>query len=81
MPGIMALRKRAGEEKPLKSAKIVGCTHVNAQTAVLIETLVQLGAKVRDYIGLNSKFRPQLSNFFNCRSDGPRVTFIRPKMK
>ncbi|KAK7590245.1 hypothetical protein V9T40_001858 [Parthenolecanium corni] len=47
MPGIMALRKRAAEDKPLKGAKIVGCTHVNAQTAVLIETLAELGAKVR----------------------------------
>lgn len=34
MPGIMALRKRACEDKPLKGAKIVGCTHINAQTAV-----------------------------------------------
>lgn len=47
MPGIMALRKRASEDKPLKNAKIVGCTHINAQTAVLIETLVELGASVR----------------------------------
>lgn len=47
MPGIMALRKRAGEDRPLKGAKIVGCTHINAQTAVLIETLTELGAQVR----------------------------------
>lgn len=47
MPGIMALRKRASEDKPLKNAKIVGCTHINAQTAVLIETLAELGASVR----------------------------------
>ncbi|XP_034664816.1 adenosylhomocysteinase-like 2 isoform X2 [Drosophila subobscura] len=47
MPGIMSLRKRASEEKPLKNANIVGCTHVNAQSAVLIETLVHLGASVR----------------------------------
>lgn len=47
MPGIIALRRRAAEDKPLKGAKIVGCTHVNAQTAVLIETLAELGAKVR----------------------------------
>lgn len=47
MPGIMALRKRACEDKPLKNAKIVGCTHINAQTAVLIETLAALGASVR----------------------------------
>lgn len=47
MPGIMALRKRASDDKPLKNAKIVGCTHINAQTAVLIETLAALGASVR----------------------------------
>ncbi|EDW58932.2 uncharacterized protein Dvir_GJ10596 [Drosophila virilis] len=47
MPGIMTLRKRAAADKPLKNAKIVGCTHINAQTAVLIETLIQLGASVR----------------------------------
>ncbi|KZS12575.1 adenosylhomocysteinase-like 1 isoform X2 [Daphnia magna] len=47
MPGIMALRRRASEDRPLKGAKIVGCTHINAQTAVLIETLTELGAQVR----------------------------------
>ncbi|XP_023175176.1 adenosylhomocysteinase-like 2 [Drosophila hydei] len=47
MPGIMTLRKRAAEDKPLKNSKIVGCTHINAQTAVLIETLIELGASVR----------------------------------
>ncbi|CAG2117778.1 unnamed protein product, partial [Medioppia subpectinata] len=47
MPGIMALRLRAGDDKPLKGAKIIGCTHINAQSAVLIETLVALGATVR----------------------------------
>ena len=40
-------RQRAKEDKPLKGAKIVGCTHINAQSAVLIETLVALGAKVK----------------------------------
>ena len=47
MPGIMALRHKAKDDKPLKGAKIVGCTHINAQTAVLVETLVALGAQVR----------------------------------
>jgi len=47
MPGIMALRHKAKEDKPLKGARIVGCTHINAQTAVLVETLVALGAQVR----------------------------------
>merc|ERR1719288_502548 len=47
MPGIMALRHKAKEDKPLKGAKVVVCTHINAQTAVLVETLVTLGAQVR----------------------------------
>ncbi len=47
MPGLMALRKRAQGDKPLHGAKIVGCTHITAQTAVLIETLIALGAQVR----------------------------------
>jgi len=47
MPGIMALRNKAKDDKPLTGARIVGCTHINAQTAVLIETLVALGAQVR----------------------------------
>ena len=47
MPGLMALRKRASADKPLKGAKVSGCTHINAQTAVLIETLICLGAQVR----------------------------------
>merc|ERR1719369_597958 len=47
MPGIMALRHKAKDDQPLKSARIVGCTHINAQTAVLVETLVTLGAQVR----------------------------------
>lgn len=47
MPGIMALRKQALDDKPLKGSNIVGCTHINAQTAVLIETLISLGANVR----------------------------------
>ncbi|XP_073814850.1 adenosylhomocysteinase-like 2 [Musca autumnalis] len=47
MPGIMTLRKRAREDKPLRNAKIVCCTHINAQTAVMVEGLVELGASVR----------------------------------
>ena len=47
MPGLMALRDKYGEEKPLKDAKIVGCLHMTIQTAVLIDTLVCLGASVR----------------------------------
>ena len=47
MPGLMALRLEHGDTKPLKGAKIVGCLHMTIQTAVLIETLVHLGASVR----------------------------------
>ena len=47
MPGLMALRKKYGESKPLKGAKITGSLHMTIQTAVLIETLVELGADVR----------------------------------
>ena len=47
MPGLMALREEYGEQKPLKGAKIIGCLHMTIQTAVLIETLVYLGANVR----------------------------------
>jgi adenosylhomocysteinase len=46
MPGLMALRKEYGPSKPLKGARIAGCLHMTIQTAVLIETLVELGAEV-----------------------------------
>src|SRR3978361_510129 len=47
MPGLMALRSEFGTTKPLSGARIVGCLHMTIQTAVLIETLVALGASVR----------------------------------
>ncbi len=47
MPALMALRAKYGKQKPLKGAKILGCIHMTIQTAVLIETLVELGAEVR----------------------------------
>jgi adenosylhomocysteinase len=46
MPGLMALREEYGAQKPLKGARIAGCLHMTIQTAVLIETLVELGAEV-----------------------------------
>ncbi len=46
MPGLMSLRKEFGAKKPLKGARIAGCLHMTIQTAVLIETLVELGAEV-----------------------------------
>jgi len=47
MPGLMSLRKKFGQSKPLKGAKIAGCLHMTIQTAVLIETLIELGAEVQ----------------------------------
>ena len=47
MPGLMALRERYASEKPLKGARIAGCLHMTIQTAVLIETLIVLGAEIR----------------------------------
>ena len=47
MPGLMALRDEFGASQPLKGARIVGCLHMTIQTAVLIETLIELGATVR----------------------------------
>ena len=46
MPGLMAIRKEYGPSKPLKGARIAGCLHMTIQTAVLIETLIELGAEV-----------------------------------
>ncbi|HNB62575.1 MAG TPA: adenosylhomocysteinase, partial [Saprospiraceae bacterium] len=46
MPGLMSLREQYGTKKPLKGARIAGCLHMTIQTAVLIETLVELGAEV-----------------------------------
>jgi adenosylhomocysteinase len=47
MPALMALRQRYADDKPLANAKILGCIHMTIQTAVLMETLVELGAEVR----------------------------------
>ena len=50
MPGLMEMRTRYGPTKPLKGAKIAGCLHMTIQTAVLIETLTELGAEVGSMI-------------------------------
>jgi len=47
MPGLMSLREEFGKEKPLTGARIAGCLHMTIQTAVLIETLIELGAEIR----------------------------------
>ena len=46
MPGLMALRRKYGQSKPLTGARIAGCLHMTIETAVLIETLMELGAQV-----------------------------------
>ena len=63
MPGLMALRKEYGASKPLKGARIVGSLHMTIQTAVLIETLVELGADVR---------------WASCNIFSTRITLPRP---
>src|ERR687892_2455311 len=47
MPGLMAVREEYAGQKPLRGARIAGCLHMTIQTAVLIETLLELGAEVR----------------------------------
>ena len=47
MPALMAIREKYRAQQPLKGAKIIGCIHMTIQTAVLIETLIALGAEVR----------------------------------
>ena len=47
MPGLMSLRKKFGNDKPLAGARVSGCLHMTIQTAVLIETLKELGAEVQ----------------------------------
>ena len=47
MPALMALRQKYKEEQPLAGAKIIGCIHMTIQTAVLMETLIDLGAELR----------------------------------
>src|SRR5215468_8659858 len=47
MPGLMSIRKEYGPSQPLKGARIAGCLHMTIQTAVLIETLIELGAEVK----------------------------------
>ncbi len=50
MPGLMMMRKIYGPKKPLQGARIAGCAHMTVETAVLIETLTHLGAKVNNIV-------------------------------
>ena len=67
MPGLMALREEFGAAKPLKGARIVGSLHMTIQTAVLIETLVALGADVR-WASCNIFLDPRPRGGCDCRS-------------
>ena len=55
MPGLMMMRQLYGSSKPLKGARIAGCLHMTVQTAVLIETLLELGAEVWYLLALRAK--------------------------
>ena len=59
MPGLMMMRKTYGSEKPLKGARIAGCLHMTVQTAVLIETLTELGAEACSQLIFNEDFSIQ----------------------
>lgn len=62
MPALMTIRQKYHDQQPLKGAKIMGCIHMTIQTAVLIETLVDLGADVR---------------WSSCNIFPPRITLLR----
>ncbi len=76
MPGLMALREQHGKDKPLKGARIAGCLHMTIQTAVLIETLVDLGAQV-SWSSCNI-FSTQLEQLQHLLHPGPCCCGHRP---
>lgn len=75
MPGLMALREEYGKQKPLKGARIAGCLHMTIQTAVLIETLVELGAEVT-WSSCNI-FNPGSCRRCDCRCRNPGLCVER----
>jgi len=69
MPGLMSLREEFKDEKPLKGARIAGCLHMTIQTAVLIETLVELGADVTwSSCNIFSTQDPRRRSYCCCRN-------------
>jgi adenosylhomocysteinase len=76
MPGLMALRAEYGAKKPLKGARIAGCLHMTIQTAVLMETLVELGASIR-WSSCNIFFNPRPGRRRRCRGRNPRLCVER----
>lgn len=77
MPGLMQLRRNYGPTQPLKGARIAGCLHMTVQTAVLIETLVALGAEVRRILLWKVCFHKIL---FDFRYNGVVVISFRHKI-
>ena len=76
MPGLMALRAEYGASKPLKGARIAGCLHMTIQTAVLIETLIALGARCAGRPATSSRrrtTRPPRSRRPACRCSPGRA--------
>jgi len=71
MPGLMAIRAEYASKKPLAGARIAGCLHMTIQTAVLIETLVDLGAEVT-WSSCNIFFytRSRCGSYCSCRNSG-----------
>ena len=64
MPGLMAVRRKYGPQKPLKGVRVMGSLHMTIQTAILIETLVELGADVRYFTEYDAPaYQPALSQF------------------
>ena len=72
MPGLMAIRRKYGPQKPLKGVRIMGSLHMTIQTAVLIETLVELGADVR-WCSCNIFFDAGPCGGGHRRSGGSRI--------
>src|SRR5688500_19840526 len=77
MPGLMALRAEYRGKNPLKGAKIMGSLHMTVQTAVLIETLVELGADVR-WVSCNSFSTQDHAAAAVVRSEGTRLNASHP---
>ena len=70
MPGLMSLREEFGAQKPLKGARIAGCLHMTIETAILIETLVELQHFLNAGSGRRSYRRDRRSGFRLERRDG-----------
>ena len=70
MPGLMMMRQLYGSSKPLKGARIAGCLHMTVQTAVLIETLLELGAEVWYLLALRADLYGGMTPNFHVSVQG-----------